>query len=102
MSGRMKLYNGLLVLAITMVGGGLWFLFNPILRINGSDVDILPCSPLRSGDERQVEIIDAFCTYSGDSSRFLFRFTLNNLQDEDSEVSYIWSLNDPLADESEY
>ncbi len=30
MTGKRKLYIGLLVLGLVMVGGGLWFLFNPI------------------------------------------------------------------------
>lgn len=34
MTGRMKLYIGLLVLALVLIGGGLWFLFNPISVIN--------------------------------------------------------------------
>jgi len=29
MTGKMKLYAGLLVLGLVLVGGGLWFLFNP-------------------------------------------------------------------------
>jgi len=50
---------------------------------------------------RQVDVLDAFCTY-GESSNFPFRFTLKNLNNEDVEVSYIWSLNDPMADEPVY
>ncbi len=45
----------------------------------------------------QVEIIDAFCTY-GESAEFPFRFTLKNLEHEDIEVTYYWTLNEPMAD----
>jgi hypothetical protein len=41
-------------------------------------------------------VLDAFCTY-GESSEFPFKLTLNNLNREDLEFSYTWSLNDPMA-----
>ncbi len=47
--------------------------------------------------DAQVEIIDAYCTY-GESAEFPFRFTLKNLEHEDIEVTYYWTLNEPMAD----
>lgn len=51
--------------------------------------------------DRQVDVLNVFCTY-GESSGFPFKFTLKNLNNEDTEVSYTWSLNDPMADEPVY
>ncbi len=51
--------------------------------------------------DRQVDVLDVFCPY-GDSSEFPFRFTLKNLNNEDNDVSYTWSLNDPMADKPVY
>ncbi len=51
--------------------------------------------------DRQVDVIDIFCSY-GKSSEFPFRFTLKNLNNENTEVSYTWSLNDPMADKPVY
>ncbi len=48
--------------------------------------------------DRQVDVLDPFCTY-GESSEFPFRFILKNLNNEDTEASYTWTLNDPMADE---
>jgi len=39
MTGRMKLYIGLLVLALVIIGGGLWFLFNPVSIIDIPDAE---------------------------------------------------------------
>lgn len=47
--------------------------------------------------DKEVEIIDAFCTY-GEPSYFYFNFTLQNSRNEDIEISYTWTLNDPAAD----
>jgi len=46
---------------------------------------------------KEVEIVDAFCTY-GETSYFYFNFTLQNSKNEDIEISYQWTLNDPAAD----
>ncbi len=68
---------------------------------NTNTGEIMPCSPPDDGFVAGVEITDAFCTY-GDSSRFLFRFTLNNLRGEDADVTHSWTLNEPMADEPFY
>lgn len=50
-----------------------------------------------------IEIIDAYCTYSSSCQhQFPFRFTLKNLNAEDIDVSYRWTLNDPEADAPRY
>ena len=68
---------------------------------NQANGEISPCSPPGAGFTADVEITDAFCEY-GDASRFPFRFTLNNLKGEDIDVTYNWTLNDPMADDPEY
>lgn len=50
---------------------------------------------------RQVDVLDAFCTY-GEASEFPFRFALKNLNNKDTEVSYTWTLTDPMADKPLY
>lgn len=47
-----------------------------------------------------IEILDAYCTYSPYAAEpmFEFRFILENLKNEDIEVSYYWSLNEPALD----
>ena len=47
--------------------------------------------------EKEVEVIDAFCI-PDEPSYFCFYFTLKNLRAEDTELSYEWTLNDPMAD----
>lgn len=63
--------------------------------------DAVPC--LEPGEDFKpgVEISDAYCTY-GDELTFFFRFALNNLKEEDADITYNWTLNDPMADEPWY
>lgn len=63
--------------------------------------DAAPCLKPGEGFRAGVEIADAYCTY-GDESTFFFRFTLNNLKEEDADITYDWTLNDPMADQPWY
>ena len=63
--------------------------------------DAAPCPDPGIGFTAGVEISDVYCTY-GDESTFFFRFTLNNLKEEDAEITYNWTLNDPMADQPWY
>jgi hypothetical protein len=54
-----------------------------------------------AGSGGEVEILDAYCTY-GTTSSFDFSFSIKNTGNEDMDVDYTWSLNDPSADEPVY
>ena len=70
---------------------------------NGTPDDTDISSPA-FGFHPEVEILNAYCVYSPSSAEltFDFRFTLKNLKNEDIAVNYLWTLNDPSADEPVY
>jgi len=49
----------------------------------------------------RVAITDAYCVDT-QSSKFPFRFTLENLRGEPIDAMYFWSLNEPMADARYY
>lgn len=57
-------------------------------------LEITGCSNWR---RQPVGIIDAYCAPNY-SPTFLFRFTLNNSENKEIDISYSWTLNDPMAD----
>ena len=61
MTGKMKLYIGLLVLGLAMVGTGLWFLFNPVPVIKipeGEPVIAMELDFVMGGKESQLAIYE--------------------------------------------
>ena len=61
MTGKMRLYAGLLVLVLVLTGSGLWFLFNPVPTIDipeGEPVIIMDIIRIMGGEESQLAIYE--------------------------------------------
>ncbi|MBN2239718.1 MAG: hypothetical protein JW712_08085 [Dehalococcoidales bacterium] len=61
----------------------------------------LTCSEPGEGFIASIDITDAYCEY-GDTVEFPFRFTLQNLTNEDMDTEYTWTLDDPMAGQPLY
>ena len=61
MTGKMKLYIGLLVLGLVLLGGGLWFLFNPVPVIDipeGTPVIVMDITYTMRGEASYLGIFE--------------------------------------------